>query len=83
MDLLPRHFSLFQFRVGSWFIASSVPVAALTGECWRLNGSQDYKRQSQSERRGPEECFSEIINALPLGIIWLVPPADSEILRYS
>lgn len=50
MDLLPRHFSLFQFRVGSWFIASSVLVAALTGECWRLNGSQDYKRQSQSER---------------------------------
>lgn len=86
MDLLPRHFSLFQFRVGSWFIANSVLLPRWQGNVGSLTAARttkDNHRYRQSERWGSEECYSEIINTLPLCIIWLVPPADYEILRNS
>lgn len=69
MDLLPRHFSLFQFRVGSWFIANSVLVPHWQGNVGSLTAARttkDNHRYQQSERWGSEECFSGIINALPL-----------------
>lgn len=84
MDLLPRHFSLFQFRVGSWFIANSVLVPRWQGESWKLNGSQDYKRQSQI----PAEWTLRLRGVLQWNhyhtpSLHCLAQADYEILRNS